>query len=185
MMNFAFVIAGGVALLFFLWLVLRRNASDTAAHHDYVANPSAYWVRLPPRALLDRFLSPEDVEYAAELNSPALLRRVVRERRRLAAAWLRQTRREAGRLFLLHVRTVRQAEGLRPAAEVNLVFAAASFLVVYAVMMTAVGLYGPLHTRRFLESLQSLANILSNLGGRIAESIGPALVPQLDGRGGR
>jgi hypothetical protein len=110
---------------------------------------------------------------------------VVRERQRLAMAWLRQTRREAGRLFRLHIRTVRQAEGLRPAAEVKLVFAAGAFLVVCAVMMAAVELYGPLHTRRFLESIRKLAGILSNLGGRIAASIGAGLVPQLDARGGR
>lgn len=185
MTNFVFIIAIGIALLFFLWVAARRGVSDAAAPRDNAAQPSEYLVRLPPRALLDRFLSPEDIEYAATLNSPVLLRLVVRERRRLAAAWLSQTRREAGRLFRLHVRTVRHAEGLRPAAEVKLVFAAGSFLVVYAVMMAAVGLYGPLRTRRFLESLQGLANVLSNLGGRIAEGIGPGLVPLVDARGGR
>jgi hypothetical protein len=186
MMNFALIIAVSLlALVFFLWLALRRSASESALHHDHPVNSSDHLVRLPPRALLDRFLSPEDVEYAATLNSPAVLRLVVGERRRLAAAWLRQTRREAGRLFRLHIRMVRQAEGLRPAAEVKLVFAAGSFLVVYAVMMTAVGLYGPFQTRRGLESLQSLANVLSNLGGRIADSISPALVQQMDAQGGR
>lgn len=185
MMNFAFLIAISIALLFFLWLVARRSASDSAAQHDHPAGLSEYLVRLPPRALLDRFLSAEDVEYAATLNSPAVLRLVVRDRQRLAVAWLRQTRREAGRLFRLHIRTVRQAEGLRPAAELRLVFAAGSFFAVYAVMRAAVGLYGPLHTRRFLESLQTLANVLSDLGGRIAESMGPGMAPQLDSRGGR
>lgn len=185
MMNLIFIITISIALLFFLWLVVRRSASDSAAQHDNPTGLSQYLVCLPPRALLDRFLSAEDVEYAATLNSPAVVRLVLRERRRLAAAWLRQTRREAGRLFRLHIRTVRQAQGLRPAAEVKLMFAAGSFFVVYAVMMAAVGLYGPLRTRRFLESVQTLANVLSNLGGRIAESIGPGMVPHLDATGGR
>ena len=185
MMNFVFIITIGIALLFFLWLVARRNASDTSAPAAGSGDSSEYRVRLPPRALLDRFLSAEDLEYAASLNSPAVLRLVVRERRRLAMAWLRQTRREAGRLFRLHIRTVRQAEDLRPVAEVKLVFAAGAFLVVCAVMMAAVELYGPLQTRRFLESVQKLAEILSSLGGRIAASIGAGMVPQLDARGGR
>lgn len=182
-MNFIIIISISVALLYFLWVAARRSASDSAVHSDHPWEPAEYLVRLPPRALLDRFLSSEDVEYAATLHSPALLRRVVRERRRLAVAWLRQIRREAGRLYRLHLRTVRQAEGLIPAAEVKLALAAGSFLAVYVVLMGAVRLYGPLRTRRFLESLQTLANTLSNLGGRIAESIGPGLVPQSDARG--
>jgi hypothetical protein len=183
-MNFILIISISLALLFFLWLVARRSASDSAAQLDHPSD-SEYLVRLPPRALLDRFLSADDVEYAATLNSPALLRLVVRERRRLAMAWLRQTRREAGRLFRLHHRMVRQAEGLRPAAEMKLVLVAGSFLVVSAVMMAAVELYGPLRTRRFLESVRKLAEILSKLGDRIAEGIGAGMVPQLHAKGGR
>lgn len=184
-MNFIFVIAIGLALLFFFWVASRRNTSDIAAPYGGSPDASEYMVHLPSRALLDRFLSAEDVEYAATLNSSALVRLVVRERRRLATVWLRQNGREAGRLFRLHLRMVRQAEGLRPTAEVKLVFAVGSFFFVYAVMMAAVGLYGTLRTRRFLESLQTLANVLSNLGGRIAEGIGSSMVPQLDAGGGR
>jgi hypothetical protein len=47
-------------------------------------------------------------------------------------------------------------------------------------MVGSVCLYGPLRTRRFLESLRVLADILSRLGGRIADSIGPDLVPHMD-----
>jgi len=185
MMNLVFVVAISLALLFFLWLVSRRGSLDAAGHNGHIIDPSAYLVRLPPRDLLHRFLSPEDIEYAAALNSPALLRRVVQERRKLAAAWLRQTKREAARLFRLHIRSARHAEELRPSAEVKLMFAAGSFLVVYAMMMAAVGLYGPFRTRRFLETIETLADVLSNLGGRIAESIGPSLVPRFDPGAGR
>ena len=185
MMNFALVIAISCALLLLLWLAARRSSTEIVPPQEKQIDASEYLVRLPTRALLDRFLSADDVEYAARLGSADLFRRVVRERRRLAAAWLRQTRLEAGRLFRLHVRTVRQAEGLRPAAEMKLIFASGLFLAVYAVMMAAVGMYGPLRTRSFLESLQSLADVLSRLGGRIAESIGAATVPQLDAAGGR
>jgi len=54
------------------------------------------------------------------------------------------------------------------------------------VMVGSVCLYGPLRTRRFLESLRLLADILSRLGERIAESTGPVLLPQMNGTlGGR
>jgi hypothetical protein len=184
MMNYFLIVAISFALLLLLWIAMRRNPAEPALH-DHSGEAADYSTRLPPRALLDHLLSSEDVEYASRVNSPLVLRLVVRERRRLAAAWLRQTRREAARLFRLHVRTARQAEGLRPVAELKLIFAAGSFLAVYSIMMAAVSLYGPLRTRSFLQALQSLATVLSNLGGRIAASISPGAVPQLDARVGR
>ena len=183
-MNLFFIVAISFALLFLLWIALRRSPAEISTN-ERSASSSDYAVRLPARALLDSMLSPEDVEYASRIHSPAILRLVLRERRRLATAWLRQARHEAGRLFRLHVRTVRQAEGLRPAAEVKLVLVAGSFLVVCAVMMAAISLYGPLRTRGFLQSLHTLANVLSGLSGRIADSISPALVPQFNVSGGR
>ena len=180
MINFSFIIAITLALLFFLLVVWRRETKNGSGTGGSLPDPSEYLVRLPKRALLDRCLSPEDMEFVAMLRSPALLHLLVYERRRLALAWLRQTRREAVRLFRLHVRTVRHASGLRPAAEAQLFSAVGLFLIVHGVMVGSVCLYGPLRTRRFLESLRMLADILSRLGGRIAGSIGPDLVPHMD-----
>jgi hypothetical protein len=101
----------------------------------------------------------------------------VRERRRLAIAWLRQTRREAQRLLELHVRSVRYAADLRPGAEAKLFLAFGLFLLVYGMMLGFVFWYGPVTTRRFLESLQGLAGVLSQLGERIATSIGSRPLP--------
>jgi hypothetical protein len=186
MIDFSFIIAIALTLLFLLWVVWRRETNNGSAAGGGFPDPSEYLVRLPKRALLDRCLSPEDVEFAAMLRSPALLRLLVYERRRLALAWLRQTRREAVRLFRLHVRTVRHASGLRPLAEAKLFSAVGLFLIVHGVMVGSVCLYGPFRTRRFLESLRLLADLLSRLGGRIAESIGPGLVPQMNSMpGGR
>jgi hypothetical protein len=179
MIDFSLIIAIALALLFLLWVVWRRETKNGSGTGGGIPDASEYLVRLPKRALLDRCLSAEDVEFAAMLRSPALLHLLVYERRRLALAWLRQTRREAVRLFRLHVRTVRHASGLRPGAEAKLFSAVGLFLIVHGVMVGSVCLYGPFRTRRFLESVRLLADILSRLGGRIAESIGPGLVPQM------
>src|SRR5579864_3725677 len=128
MIDFSSIIAIALALLYFLWVVWRRETRNVTGD---LTDPSEYLVRLPKRALLDRCLSPEDVEFAAMLRSPALLRLLVHERRRLALAWLRQMRREAVRLFRLHVRTVRHASGLRPEAEAKLFAAVGLFLLVH------------------------------------------------------
>jgi hypothetical protein len=179
MMSLFFFIAIPVVLLLLLALLGRRNNVSTGLPAE-----SEYLVRLPDRALLDRCLSAEDLEFVAILHSPRLLRLLVDERRRLALAWLRQTRREAGRLYRLHVRSARHAAGLRPAAEAGLLSAVCLFALVYALMVGTVWMYGPFRTRRFLHSLQVLAGVLSGLGGRIADSIGPELAPQMRAIGG-
>jgi hypothetical protein len=92
-------------------------------------------------------------------------------------AWLRQTRREAQRLLQLHVRSVRYAADLRPGAEAKVFLAAGLFLLVYGVMLGIVVWYGPLRTRRFLESLRGLAGVLSQLGERIATGIASGALP--------
>jgi hypothetical protein len=186
MIDISFIIAIAIALLVFLWVALQRGTDDGSGAIGKLPDAPECLVRLPKRALLDQCLSAEDVEFAATFASPALLRLLVGERRRLALAWLRETRREAARLFRLHVRTVRHSRGLRPASELKLFSAVGLFLISYGVMVASVCLYGPLRTRRFLESLRILADIVSRLGGRIAESASPALVPQMNATpGGR
>ena len=155
-----------MALLLLFWAAGRGRA-DFGADRAEEESP----VRLPPKALLGRCLSIEDVEYAAQLGSPRILRLLLRERRRLALKWLRQTRQEAGRLLRQHVRAARHAADLRPAAEVRLWFHAGLFLIVYEVLMTAVRLYGPFRTRAFVRSVFAMAGVLVNLGDRIAGTI--------------
>jgi hypothetical protein len=184
MMDISFIIAIAIALLIFLWVAVRRGTAGGNGAAGKFPDASEYQVRLPKRALLDQCLSADDVEFAAMFQSPALVRLLVGERRRLALAWLRETRQEAVRLFRLHVRTVRHATGLRPAAEAKLFSAVGLFLILDGVLVGSVCLYGPLRTRGFLESLRLLADILSRLGGRIADSTRPTLIPEMNGTAG-
>jgi hypothetical protein len=138
---------------------------------------SDYDVRLPSRAVLDRCLSLHDIEFASTIQSPAVLRLLLSERRRLTLCWLRQTRVEAGRLFRLHGRAARHARNLRPAAEFKLLLSFAALVLVYRLLAVAVLFYGPLHTGGFLRSVRSLSNVLANLGGLVAASAAPAQLP--------
>ncbi len=156
-----------MALLLLFWAAGRGRAANLGANRTEEESP----VRLPPKALLGRCLSIEDVEFAAQLGCPRIVRLLLRERRRLALKWLRQSRREAGRLLRQHVRAARHARDLRPAAEVRLWFHAGLFLMVYEVLMTAVRLYGPFRTRAFVRSVFAMAGVLANLGDRIAGAI--------------
>ena len=126
-----------------------------------------------------RCLSEEDARFIENLGSAGVFRLLLSERRRLALRWLRLTRREAARLFGLHVRTARYAPDLRPLTEAKLVLEFATFLMIYEVLAGLVRLYGPFRTHSYVGSIHGLAQLLSWLGGRIAASIGPAAVEQL------
>jgi hypothetical protein len=177
------LIVGVCAVLVYILLRLLRRDKEVDMTIGNVAEIGAPVARLPRRSLLDLCLSAEDVEFVESKKSRGLLRMFLRERRRLALAWLRDTRREAKRLYSLHVTAVRHATDLRPAAEVKLLVAVGLFTLVYGAMMASVGFYGPFRTRRFLSSLHIMADVLTDLGGRIAESIAPGRFALDEARG--
>jgi hypothetical protein len=176
-MNPVFLTLLCVALVCMLLVMLRRGSQEDLLRDDEICQGSEYMVRLPRRALLDQCLSAGDLDYVSLRNSPPLLRLFLHERRRLAVAWLRQTRREAHRLLRLHVSSVRFAADLRPAAELKLLLAVGLFALVYAAMLAAVWWYGPLNTRRSLQSIHALSGILARLVDRIVAGIVPATLP--------
>lgn len=182
-MNPVFLTVLCVALVGMLLVMLRRGSQEEILRDDEIFQGSEYMVRLPRRILLDQCLSADDLDYVRLRNSPALLRLFLHERRRLAAAWLRQTRREAQRLLRLHVSSARFAADLRPAAELKLLFAVGLFALVYAAMLAAVWWYGPLNTRRSLQSIQALSGILARLVDRIVAGIIPAGLPAMPAAG--
>jgi len=167
-MNLAPIVGLCAVLAVLLLLLWRRSTQEEADWSSEAAHRPEIPVRLPDRTILERCLSSEDLEFISSFESQALLRLFMRERRRLAVAWLRQTRWEARRLLRLHVSSVRYAADLRPGAEAKLFLAAGLFLLVYGAMLGIVSWYGPLRTRRFLKTVQVLAAILSQLGERIA-----------------
>jgi len=180
MMDVTFIVVTGGALLVLLLIAWRRGASDDHAAIQDRFQSTEYRVHLPERALLDRCLAREDEKYVAGLRSPRLLALLLHERRRLALGWLRQTRREASRLYRLHVHSVRHAADLQPASEMKLLSALGLFLFICGTMMGMVWLSGPLRTWKLLQAVASQADLLSRLGDRIAAYITPQLMPELD-----
>jgi hypothetical protein len=166
-MSPVFLAVLGVALVGLLSLMWRHGSYEEIDRAGDIPEGSEYVVRLPKSSLFHRCLSAEDLEFVRLRKSPALLRLFLHERRRLAMAWLRETKREARRLVRLHVRSVRFAADLRPAAEARLFLAVALFSLVYAALLAAVWWYGLLRTRRSLQSIRALAGILARLAERI------------------
>ncbi len=171
-MNLVLIFGVAAVLLLLLWAVARRQNEEAAGPPD----PSEYLVRLPPPALLAKCFAVEDVRFAASLGSRPVLQLLLRERKRLALQWLRLTRAEARRLYRLHVRSARHAPDLQPSAEGRLLVHFGLFLLVYHMMTGLVLFYGPLRAQALIRSIESLANVLSALGGRIGEIVAPASV---------
>src|SRR5690242_3012348 len=119
-MNSAIFVSIAIVLLLLLWAGRRRRGLEPAAARGATPDPEELSVRLPPRGMLRRCLSREDLMFAESLGSAGVVRLLLQERRRLASEWLRLTRSEATRLFGLHVRMARYAADLRPLNEFSL-----------------------------------------------------------------
>jgi hypothetical protein len=182
MMNTGVIFAVAIVLLALIARALVRSR-DSAQGVPPGADADEFLVRLPPTALLARCISVDDVAYISRLQSPSLSHLLFSERRRLALMWLSQTRREAARLYRFHLSTSAQAENLRPAAEIQLLFHFVAFWFLYQILIFVVWFYGPLRTEVFVRSIRALADILASHVERIARAITSARAPEL--RAGR
>jgi hypothetical protein len=180
-----------LALVALLYVMLRHAATE---HSENAQWGYAEWgrsgetadgsrVRLPPRSLLNQCLSADDLDCVQRRQSRPLLRLFLHERRRLALAWLTETKREAQRLLRLHVHSVRFAPDVRLGAEAKLAISVALFLVVYAALRTLVWWYGPWQTRQSLKSVQALFGVLAQLADRIVGAVIP-VGPQMEAAAG-
>jgi hypothetical protein len=61
--------------------------------------------------------------------------------------------------------------------ELRLLSQYAAFLVVYEALAVMVSLYGPIHTRQFVRTVNGMTDLLATLGGRIAETAMPVAIP--------
>lgn len=177
-MNSVIFLAIGTILLILLWARGRRHVPAVVGC-QLVSETPEYLVQLPPRGLLERCFSEEDVGFVTSLRSEAVLRLLLEERRRLALEWLRLTRREARRLLALHVRTVRFAADLRPATEFKLLAQAGAFLLTYEVLALLVRWYGPCRAQAYVRFIQGLGSVLATLGSGIARSASPVPTPRM------
>ena len=170
-----FIILSAIAIVILVLLWAGGRGNDVSGFRPRESDNAEYLAWLPRPALLGRFLSAEDVAFAAGLQSPSVLRLLLCERRRLALEWLRITRREAGRLYRRHVRAARHATDLRPGVEAQLLAQICVFWILYELMCVLVRFYGPFRTQAFLRSMRGLGGFLSGLSGRIADTAAPRL----------
>lgn len=156
-----FLGAGAAVLMLVLVLAARRRDDESAEAPG-----------LPSRAVMDRILAVDDAAFIASLHDRRIQRVFLSERRRLALAWVRQMRREAGRLRRTHVQGVRETGDLRPVMEVRIAGEFALFVLLCAILMMLVRLWGPFRTRATVRLLHMGVGALAVLGNRITVGAG-------------
>jgi hypothetical protein len=97
------------------------------------------------------------------LGSAPLGALLLRERRRLAVAWLERLKIEAGQVLSEHLRAVRGDAQLRPATELKLAIHAVEFYSLYLALAAMLNLSGIYRTRKLLARILNWSQRLSDL----------------------
>ena len=132
---------------------------------------------------MDRIFDEDDLRFVVAEGGRRIRKQFLRERRRIALAWLLQTRREATRILGLHLRAVRTDLSLQPAVEFQLLFHTILFFAVYALLWSLVSCYGAFLARAFMRNVVVLAGRLSGLEGSIVADAGRSSVRMAQSHG--
>jgi hypothetical protein len=162
-------------LLAFVALLLRSSladSSDDPCGLEPGASSIGSSIDTPPRILMERLFSEDDLRFISEEGSQGALTMLLRERRRVALAWIRQTRRQASSLVRAHLRNVRADSRLDPFTEMRLFLHVSSFMLLYAMLFSLIWGVGAFRTPPFVRKCLRLAHGLGSLGDSILSDVG-------------
>jgi len=156
-----------ISFLLLLLLAAWRQAVVTAREVPPQAALQPQGVDLPlepcPAEYVSKIFSREDWEFVASMNSPALQRFFLAERKSLALLWVLQTAAGIQKVMRQHAEFSRGSADLEFATEMHLFFRYAELRVICAVLIVSIELVGPL-------SLRGLALHASKLSLRIEQA---------------
>lgn len=157
MIQTLFSIAVGLLLLglLFIW-AFRGRASDPSAAVKLANGARRSAQELPPQDLIERILDPRDLEFVSKESANETVKLLERERRTLAVAWLRQTRRQVGQLMSHHAVAVRHSRHLSPGLEIQLALHYAGFVVGYELTLALFYIRGPFEVRPAVNYVTSI-----------------------------
>jgi len=169
MTHLVLIIALACTLLLLVGFLLRDALGGRGRRHISAAAPS--YGEIPSRALMDRIFAEDDFSFVAGEGTKQIRRQFLGDRRKLALAWLSQTKGQATAILRSHLTAVGTLD-LQPATELKLLGHAILFFGVYAVLRVLVGFYGAFWARSFVKNVLTLAGRLSGLGGSILADAG-------------
>lgn len=151
-----------IALVLALLLLVRLRPASL---------PSEGLIELPDRVLMARILAEDDAAFVESLGSPLIRQYYIRERRRLALAWLRRLFCAARKLRQRHVLSARHSSDVHLGAELRLACEFVMFILAYAAVVGLVASIGPMRGRRLLGGCDSLITSLAQLASKIAARV--------------
>lgn len=169
-----------LALLLLGLLLLWLRSSQARAPDPFKARVALTVLQLavPPRALAERIFALEDWDFISNQTPRQVQRLFLTERRQVALAWLRETRRKVEEVMELHGRAVRRTSSLHPFAELRLATSYAFFLSVYGFLFSLIWLHGPFVARRMVGFTVDIAEGLSFLTARLLVQLEPTDFPE-------
>jgi len=170
MSELIFYLGFGLASVVVLLLWAQRNGRVALSKRESSLAEEAlttFQLGLPARALAERIFAGEDWDFVASQARPEAQQAFLQERKRMALAWLRQTRQQVGRLMRFHLRAVRRNARLAPAVELRLTAHYLVFLMVYQVLSSLIWLRGPFAIQGMVGFASDVAQDLTNLYGRM------------------
>lgn len=177
MIELSLFLAIGLLLLIVLLVWARRSASaapDGRARAEVLEALSALELAVPPRPLRERIFALEDWEFISNQAAHNTQRLFLKERRRVALSWLRETRKKVGEVIALRRTAVRRDRELRPAVEIKLATDYGFFFLVYVLLHTLIWLGGPFGARRMVGFAANLAEEVSLSTARLLVELDPA-----------
>jgi len=175
-------IAVALFLLVLLLRWVRRSAEVAPPRRDLSSAQealAAFRLELPSHALVEKIFSLQDWDFVSN-HAPLQVRQMfLRERTRMARAWLRQTKSKVGTLMRFYRIAARQSQGLRPAAEAKLAAQYLAYLLVHATLSALIGLRGPFGAKEIVQYCAGLAEQLYSTAVQALLEIDPAALSKV------
>jgi hypothetical protein len=158
-------IAVGLALILLLWDFFRQSRA-----------PKSNSFALRDEPLSEAGLSPEftslifgaaDAQFVAGQGSRELTRLFARQRKEIAAAWLRCVRADAAALMRFHRAAARTSKHLEPLVELRLAWTYFAYIAYCNFLGILVRLRGPVRLQQMANYADSQSECLHELVGRV------------------
>src|SRR5271157_199857 len=155
----------GLLLLIVLVVFVRRQGSPARDIHsisESSGDPRHFGeLEVCPPELVARIFSREDWELILQTHSPCLRRLFLRERKRVALLWVRETSRDIRQVMRNHTEAAKQAADIRFRTELSLFLMYIELLLMCETLSLLITTVGPPRLERIASYVHELSRQIS------------------------
>ncbi len=179
MMGLVSAVTVGLLLLIALAVfALRQGSTDRDIHSisEFSGHPRHFAeCEVCPPELVARIFSGEDWELVLQTHSPRLERLFLRERKRIALFWVRQTSRDIRQVMQNHTEAAKQAADIHFRTELSLFLMYVELLLMCEALVLLITTVGPPRLERIASYVHELSRQISYAQEAFARSSGGAV----------